>query len=66
MEKNYVPSDASLMECLVAHEVLQRVRRRVLEGIPSGVVIDQAIEEVVRKGSTSRARVRGESPSPSW
>lgn len=45
-----VPEDATLMECLVAHEVLRRVKQRVLTGRPSGQVIDQAINETIEQG----------------
>lgn len=46
-----VPSDATLMECLVVHETLQRIKHKVLSGIPSGQVIDQAIDQAVTVGA---------------
>lgn len=45
-----VPEDATLMECLVAHEVLRRVKRKILTGRPSGQVIDQAISDLTEQG----------------
>lgn len=38
------------MECLIVHEVLQRIKRKVLAGHPSGQVIDQAIDDAVEVG----------------
>lgn len=43
-----VPSDATRMECLVVHETLQRIRQKTLTGIPSGQVIDQAIDQTLQ------------------
>ena len=51
-----VPDDASPMEALVVHKTLQRIRERVLGGEPSGVLIDQALEETVTVGSSAPVR----------
>lgn len=33
------------MELFVVHDSLRRIKTRILEGVPAGLVIDQAIEE---------------------
>ena len=43
-----VPSDVNRMECLVLLVVLRRIRNAILSGEPSGLVIDQAIEETFK------------------
>lgn len=40
-----IPTDATRMELLVVHDSLRRIKTRILEGVPAGLVIDQAIEE---------------------
>lgn len=45
-DSRLVPDDLSFMECIVAKEVLSRIKARVLSGVPSGKVIDQALTEV--------------------
>lgn len=40
-----IPTDATRMELLVVHDTLRRIKTRILEGVPAGLVIDQAIEE---------------------
>lgn len=45
----YVPEDVSRMECLVLSEVLRRIKSTILSGKPSGMVIDEAIAEVLVK-----------------
>lgn len=41
----FVPSDASLMELAMVNWVLHKMKEKILTGIPSGKVIDQAIQE---------------------
>lgn len=53
----YVPEDVSRMECLVLSEVLRRIKAAVLDGTPSGQVIDQALEETMEL-ATRPARAR--------
>ena len=43
-EQEFVPSDASRMECLIVHETLRRMKQAVLKGVPSGRVLDQAMK----------------------
>lgn len=45
-----IPDSLTTMECLIVHEVLQRMKQRILAGHPSGQVIDQAVKETVRIG----------------
>lgn len=66
MKESIVPEGISMMECLVVHEVLQRVRARVLAGAPSGKVIDQAIAEAVDVGVSPSSRERSTAQSPRW
>lgn len=40
-----IPTDATRMELLVVNDTLRRIKTRILEGVPAGLVIDQAIEE---------------------
>lgn len=43
----YVPADATRMECLVISQTLRKMKQAVLDGTPSGQVIDQALEETL-------------------
>ena len=43
----FVPADATRMECLVVSQTLRKMKQAVLGGIPSGQVIDQALEETL-------------------
>lgn len=43
----YVPADATRMECLVISQTLRKIKQAALDGTPSGQVIDQAIEETL-------------------
>lgn len=45
MDDRLVPMEMTLTECAAVNWVLSRVKDKVLAGVPSGVVIDQAIEE---------------------
>lgn len=40
-----IPADATRMELFVVHDTLRRIKTKTLEGVPAGLVIDQAIEE---------------------
>lgn len=40
-----IPTNATRMELLVVHDTLRRIKTKILEGNPAGLVIDQAIEE---------------------
>jgi len=46
-----IPGNLTTRECLIVHEVLQRIKQRVLEGHPSGQVIDQALTQTVEQGT---------------
>lgn len=41
----FIPSDASLMELAVVNWVLHKMKEKILTGVPSVKVIDQALEE---------------------
>lgn len=43
----FIPEDFTMEECLCVKEVLTRIKRQVLSGIPSGKVIDQALDETL-------------------
>ena len=45
MSEPLIPDDLTLTERLVVHWVLNTIKARMLTGIPSGRLIDQAIEE---------------------
>ena len=53
----YVPADASRMECLVISQTLREMKQAVLDGTPSGLAIDQALEETMEL-ATRPARAR--------
>ena len=53
----YVPADATRMECLVLSQTLRKMKQAVLDGTPSGQAIDQALEEAMEL-ATRPARVR--------
>lgn len=55
MGERLVPMEMTLMECAAVNWVLSRVKDKVLTGVPSGVVIDQAISEAL-ESSTRRNR----------
>ncbi len=55
-EQEFVPSDASRMECLIVHETLRRMKQVILKGVPSGRVLDQAIDEAVELGIRNGGR----------
>ncbi|STC97738.1 hypothetical protein [Corynebacterium renale] len=50
-----IPHDASRMELLVVNETLTRIKGKILQGNPSGQVIDQALEEVIEAATTATA-----------
>lgn len=41
----YVPADATRMECLIISQTLRKIKQAALNGTPSGQAIDQALEE---------------------
>lgn len=47
MDDRLVPMEMTLTECAAVNWVLSRVREKTLTGVPSGVVIDQAISEAL-------------------
>ena len=55
-EQEFVPSDASRMECLIVHETLRRMKQVILKGVPSGRVLDQAMEEAIELGARNSVR----------
>lgn len=46
-QNEFIPSDASLMELAVVNWVLHKMKEKILMGVPSGQVIDQALKEVL-------------------
>ena len=55
-EQEFVPSDASRMECLIVHETLRRMKQAILKGAPSGRVLDQAMKEATELGVRNSVR----------
>lgn len=53
----YVPEDVSRMECLVISHTLHAMKEAILNGTPSGLVVDQALEEAMEL-ATRPARAR--------
>lgn len=53
MDDRLVPMEMTLTECAAVNWVLSRVKDKVLTGVPSGVVIDQALAEVFESASCS-------------
>lgn len=53
----YVPADATRMECFVIRQTLRTMKQAVLDGTPSGLAIDQTLEEAMEL-ATRPARVR--------
>ena len=54
----FIPEAFTMEECLCVKEFLTRIKRQVLSGIPSGKVIDQALDEtltVALRGRRKRA-----------
>lgn len=43
----FVPADATRMECLVISQTLRKMKQAILDGTPSGQAIDQALEETL-------------------
>ena len=44
------------MELLVVHATLHRIKIRILEGNPAGLVIDQAIEETLELATNQQSQ----------
>lgn len=53
---NLIPTDATRMELLVVHATLHRIKIRILDGTPSGQVIDQAIEETLELATNQQSQ----------
>lgn len=47
MTEGIIPPDLTLTELSCVNWVLSRIKHEILEGRPSGQVIDQALEEVM-------------------
>lgn len=43
----FVPADATRMECLAISQTLRKIKQAALDGTPSGLAIDQALEETL-------------------
>lgn len=53
-QNEFIPSDASLMELAVVNWVLHKMKEKILMGVPSGKVIDQALQECLQAGTHLR------------
>ncbi len=53
-KNEFIPSDASLMELAVVNWVLHKMKEKILMGVPSGKVIDQALQECLQAGTHLR------------
>lgn len=53
MGERLVPMEMTLTECAAVNWVLSRVKEKTLTGVPSGVVIDQALAESIESASCS-------------
>ena len=52
----YVPADATRMECLVISQTLRKMKQAVHDGTPSGQAIDQALEETLELATNQRSQ----------
>ena len=52
MNERLVPLEMTLVECAAVNWVLSRVKDKILTGTSSGVVIDQALEEVLEAATS--------------
>lgn len=50
--KLFVPEGLEMRDYLVIFKVLERIKEEVLKGIPSGVVLDQAMKEAYEQGTS--------------
>lgn len=50
----FVPPDASLMERAVVNWTLSKMKEKILTGVPSGQVIDQALEECLETATAPK------------
>lgn len=48
----YVPEDATRMECFVIGHTLHAMKEAILNGTPSGLVVDQALKEAIELAAT--------------
>lgn len=61
----FIPNDATRMECLVIYETLQRIKHTTLSGTPSGKAIDAAIQQAITQAQNHRQTLDGPAqPSP--
>jgi hypothetical protein len=58
MDDRLVPIEMTLMECAAVNWVLSRVREKILTGVPSGVVIDQALDQTIESATTRKSSLR--------
>jgi len=54
MEDRLVPLEMTRVECAAVNWVLSRVKEKILTGTPSGVVIDQALDEALEAATSRR------------
>ncbi|WP_313678383.1 hypothetical protein [Corynebacterium stationis] len=54
MPNKYVPDNISREEAFITHQVLNNVKKATLDGTPSGLVIDRAIDEALEAGTSLR------------
>ena len=53
-QNEFIPSDASLMELAVVNWVLHKMKAKILTGVPSGKVIDQALAECLETAASPK------------
>lgn len=54
--RDLMPPDMTRMEAFIVHNVLCRVKERILSGRPSGQIIDEAIKQALDVGVASHSR----------
>lgn len=54
MPNKYVPEDVTREEAFIAYQVLNNVKNATLDGTPSGLIIDKAIDEALHTGTSLR------------
>lgn len=59
-----IPHDATRMELLVVKATLDAIKTRILGGEPSGLVIDQALEEAMQMAMLSKRQEEERSTAP--
>ncbi|WP_170233728.1 hypothetical protein [Corynebacterium nuruki] len=58
MDDRLVPIEMTLTECAAVNWVLSRMKEKILTGVPSGVVIDQALDQAIESATTRRSSLR--------